>query len=125
MYQRALAFKYAIIRLIRYTYKYVNWSYNFASFIRERKLFRDVEVGSKAVINVGGRSSTTAGTPANAPTKRTKVIWKARLQVGGNGKFAGADGSGFSWKFGVIEKPTVYLEKLSLPPGMYLLVHIL
>ncbi len=116
---------------MRHAYEYCKWLWHLSEFIREKKLFRDITLtgrapaGGSAAAGGGGGGKTAirpsaAGASSNASgaaaaPRRAKVLWKAVLRVG-SGKNAGTDGSGLSWKFSLLERPSAFFERLQLPP---------
>jgi hypothetical protein len=71
-------------------------------------------------INIGGSGTVIKGLKKGAaisvtPLKREKVLLQYGLKVGSGNKFSD-DGSGISWRFAVVEKPSAYFERLNVPP---------
>ena len=109
---------------MRHAYEHCKWLWHLSEFVREKKLFRDIILTGRA--SAAATATATAGADRNtrnssssagmgAPPKRAKVLWKAILRAGA-GRNAGSDGSGLSWKFSILERPSSFFERLLLPP---------
>jgi hypothetical protein len=116
IYRKFLSLKYFAVRGIRKATQFSLWLHSCGTGIRDSFLFKGVDIGGRG--GGGGRRAKAAGAesgPAKS-VKRDKVMWKSTLRVGEVRAGKGEDGSGFYWKYALVDRPAPYFERLQLPP---------